>query len=80
MKPYGLIKRTLSGCRTRKVEGRPISVIPAPPKSRKAERRLLAKEYEELVGYDPFEDDPSVTEEEVARTIEEYKEEARRDA
>jgi len=39
-------------------------------------REQLAAEYVELIGYDPFEDDPEITEEEVAQTLAEYKIEA----
>lgn len=35
-------------------------------------RSALSREYVEKIGYDPFEDDPSITPEEVQRTLEEY--------
>jgi hypothetical protein len=36
----------------------------------------LAAEYVEKIGYDPFEDDPSISVEEVARTLTEWDAEA----
>lgn len=42
------------------------------------DKQALAAEYVRLIGYDPFEDDHSITEEEVAQTLKEYKEEAAR--
>jgi hypothetical protein len=38
------------------------------------EKAALAKEYVDLIGYDPFEDDPSNTVEGVRQIIKEYKE------
>lgn len=36
-------------------------------------RRKLGAQYRELIGYDPFEDDPSITSLEVAKTLREYR-------
>lgn len=35
-------------------------------------KAALALEYRDVIGYDPFEDDPSITVEEVAETLREY--------
>lgn len=40
------------------------------------ERAALAAEYVNLIGYDPFADDPSLTVEDVRQTLAEYKVEA----
>jgi hypothetical protein len=39
-------------------------------------REMLAEEYEFLIGYNPFEDDPAATVASVAQTLREYKAEA----
>lgn len=36
------------------------------------DKQQLAAEYVEKIGYDPFEDDPTLTAEEVAQTLREY--------
>ncbi len=38
-------------------------------------RRILAAEYVAKIGYDPFEDDPTTSAEEVANTLREYDDE-----
>lgn len=36
-------------------------------------RQKLAEEYKALIGYDPFEDDPTISEDEVEQTLTEFK-------
>lgn len=42
-------------------------------------RQQLTAAYIDLVGYDPFEDSPDVTESQVAEMLREYEAEAKRD-
>jgi len=42
-------------------------------------RAALAAEYVELIGYDPFEDDPTISCDEVERTLAEWRAEAAAD-
>lgn len=44
------------------------------------EKELLAKEYIEKIGYDPFEDCPSITPEEVREILKQYKKESEDEA
>jgi hypothetical protein len=43
----------------------------------KMNRQELAAEYEKCIGYNPFEDDPSLTDDDVRQTLTEWREELR---